>query len=378
MCSWPFCQGWEVWVPHLSGVVPGVHHQRKEHSYGSGKDQGSFLTGPLPPLPALWCLLSQPTPLNSPFSSSREGVWSGETLIHIFLHSHLEVGGVSDSRPGAVLSQQSAEDWRLCFIFPQVVSCRKKLWHWQLGAIIRQANLEGVEALVGGSGATVCGLDRPQESGVHSLSQKTETPIRPGGSCSSPASTSHYPTKNIKPDALSRQFQSESSPAHPEDLPTCFVCAITWSIENKVKQSHFPAPSTCPTNHLFVPAHLQSQVLQWDHSSRLACHPGILFHSPPYHWLYHGLMILCLAPFWICLPDLTVYLVLTLACLLTKANLSFYGNLSACELYFWVLSCRVSEPLEPLKLIHSAVHCINIGFVITSKHIRTHTGFSAT
>jgi len=61
-------------------------------------------------------------------------------------------------------------------------------------------------------------------------------------------------------------------------LPTKLVIgAVTWDIVDKVKQSQadHPAPSACPDNRLYVPVNLRSQVLQWGHSSRLACHPGV-------------------------------------------------------------------------------------------------------
>ena len=86
-------------------------------------------------------------------------------------------------------------------------------------------------------------------------------------------------SKNVKPDALSQQFQSDGGSSVPESiLPSKVVIgAITWDIEDKVKQGQadHPVPSACPVNRLFVPANLRSQVLQWGHSSRLACHPGV-------------------------------------------------------------------------------------------------------
>ncbi|KAK5877443.1 hypothetical protein CesoFtcFv8_024946 [Champsocephalus esox] len=86
-------------------------------------------------------------------------------------------------------------------------------------------------------------------------------------------------SKNIKPDALSRQFQPESSPSHSENIitSTCVIGLVTWEVEDKVKRSHVehPAPSACPVNRLFVPATLRTQVLQWGHNSRLACHSGV-------------------------------------------------------------------------------------------------------
>lgn len=87
-------------------------------------------------------------------------------------------------------------------------------------------------------------------------------------------------TKNAKPDALSRQYQSRSCVQSPENIlpPECVVGAVAWEVEEEVKQSHTaqPAPSACPDNLLFVPANLRSKVLQWGHSSRLACHPGVI------------------------------------------------------------------------------------------------------
>ena len=55
------------------------------------------------------------------------------------------------------------------------------------------------------------------------------------------------------------------------------IGAVTWDIVDKVKRSKAdqPIPSACPDNRLYVPVSLRSQVLQWGHSSRLACHPGV-------------------------------------------------------------------------------------------------------
>ena len=36
-----------------------------------------------------------------------------------------------------------------------------------------------------------------------------------------------------------------------------------------------PAPTGCPSNHLFVPVSLCSKVIQWAHTSMLTCHPGV-------------------------------------------------------------------------------------------------------
>ena len=86
-------------------------------------------------------------------------------------------------------------------------------------------------------------------------------------------------SRNTKPDALSRMFQGDET--CKEDLTPilpspCVVEALTWDIERQVQEAirDQPAPSACPTNRLFVPENLRSQVIQWGHDSRLACHPG--------------------------------------------------------------------------------------------------------
>ena len=87
-------------------------------------------------------------------------------------------------------------------------------------------------------------------------------------------------TKNIRADALSRLFPSETpnrSPAQDKILPPAQVVGvITWGIESAVRmaQRTQPDPGGGPRNCLFVPAAVRSKVLQWGHASRLACHPG--------------------------------------------------------------------------------------------------------
>ncbi|XP_060754879.1 serine hydrolase-like protein isoform X1 [Neoarius graeffei] len=90
----------------------------------------------------------------------------------------------------------------------------------------------------------------------------------------------HPGSRNIKPDALSRMFQKdeaskeESTPILPSP---CVVAALTWDIEEQVREAirNQPSPSACPSNRLYVPAGLRSQVIQWGHDSCLACHPGV-------------------------------------------------------------------------------------------------------
>jgi len=111
-------------------------------------------------------------------------------------------------------------------------------------------------------------MDRSQESSIHSVGKRLNSrqarwalffgrfnftiTYRPG-------------SKNTKPDALSR-------------LPSsCVVAAVTWEIETLVKQAQVnqPDPGNGPPNRLFVPDSTCSQVLQWGHTSRFACHPEV-------------------------------------------------------------------------------------------------------
>ena len=86
-------------------------------------------------------------------------------------------------------------------------------------------------------------------------------------------------SRNVKPDALSRLFDPEPVAKDTETiLPlTCVVGALTWQIENEVKQANgdVRSPSGCPENRLFVPVELRPQVIHWAHTSLLSCHPGV-------------------------------------------------------------------------------------------------------
>ncbi|KAI2655957.1 Transposon Tf2-9 polyprotein [Labeo rohita] len=86
-------------------------------------------------------------------------------------------------------------------------------------------------------------------------------------------------SKNTKPDALSRQFESPDDPPPLESiLPKGRVVgAVVWGIEQQVKRalSHVTIPRGCPEGKLFVPESVRSAVLRWSHASRLAVHPGV-------------------------------------------------------------------------------------------------------
>lgn len=86
-------------------------------------------------------------------------------------------------------------------------------------------------------------------------------------------------SKNIKPDALSRLFEApEGRESADTILPKGVVVAsLSWDIERRVEEALLkgPVPKGGPAGNLFVPTKLRSEVIQWGHSSRLVCHPGV-------------------------------------------------------------------------------------------------------
>ncbi|KAK3557454.1 hypothetical protein QTP70_027739, partial [Hemibagrus guttatus] len=85
-------------------------------------------------------------------------------------------------------------------------------------------------------------------------------------------------SKNLKPDALSRVYvNTPQEDAITPIIPSSKIVApIRWELESTVKQAQArePDPGGGPTNCLFVPKAVRSQILQWGHCSRLTCHPG--------------------------------------------------------------------------------------------------------
>lgn len=86
-------------------------------------------------------------------------------------------------------------------------------------------------------------------------------------------------SRNAKPDALSRIHKPSQEKGEPETiLPASrFIRSAVWDIERVVlsAQQQDPDPGSGPKDSLFVPASVKAQVLQWGHSSKLTCHPGV-------------------------------------------------------------------------------------------------------
>ena len=87
-------------------------------------------------------------------------------------------------------------------------------------------------------------------------------------------------SRNTKPDALSCLFEREEVTAEPDTIipKTCIIGAATWEVEREVRAAlrHHPDPGNGPPGCLFVPPPVRSSVLQWGHSSKLSCHPGVV------------------------------------------------------------------------------------------------------
>ena len=100
-------------------------------------------------------------------------------------------------------------------------------------------------------------------------------------------------SKNIKPDARSRQFSSANQEREERSvIPSSRIVApIRWGIEARVKraQQDEPGPGPRRPGLLYVPQRVRSQVLQWGHSSHITAHPGsqrtLEFFQRHFWWL---------------------------------------------------------------------------------------------
>uniref|UniRef100_A0A1A7ZBH1 Gypsy retrotransposon integrase-like protein 1 n=1 Tax=Nothobranchius furzeri TaxID=105023 RepID=A0A1A7ZBH1_NOTFU len=85
-------------------------------------------------------------------------------------------------------------------------------------------------------------------------------------------------TKNVKPDALSRQFSADSN-SEPATIlpPDCVVGSITWEIRDQVLEAlkTTPGPVKVPLNTLFVPPSVRHKVIHWGPTAKFSIHPGV-------------------------------------------------------------------------------------------------------
>ncbi len=63
----------------------------------------------------------------------------------------------------------------------------------------------------------------------------------------------------------------------PVVLPNRVIVPVTWEVESRVREAldGVTIPVRCPEGLLFVPESVRTSILQWGHSSKLACHPGV-------------------------------------------------------------------------------------------------------
>ena len=85
-------------------------------------------------------------------------------------------------------------------------------------------------------------------------------------------------SRNAKADSLSRLHAVEEEPTAPDTiLPSSRVIGVvSTNVEAVVRRAQRtqPDPRTGPPGRLFVPDAVRTEVMQWGHASRYACHPG--------------------------------------------------------------------------------------------------------
>lgn len=89
--------------------------------------------------------------------------------------------------------------------------------------------------------------------------------------------TSPQPSDNFS-DMMKRKRRILSDPNPGPILPSsCVLGSVIWEVEERI-----PSCTEAPPNRLIIPESVHSDVLQWGHSSQLACHPGL---AQPLHLL---------------------------------------------------------------------------------------------
>ena len=191
----------------------------------------------------------------------------------------------SDIGVGAVLSQRSPKDEKLhpCAFFSKRLSPAER--NYSIGdrelLAVKMALEEWRHYLEGTELPFVVWTDHKNLSYLHSAKRLNSRQARWALFFGRFNFTITYRpgSRNVKPDALSRQFSSTDMPNSVENIlpPSCVVAGPTWQIESIIREALHsePDPGNGPPNCLFVPEAVRSKVLQWVHTSRFACHPGI-------------------------------------------------------------------------------------------------------
>ena len=83
---------------------------------------------------------------------------------------------------------------------------------------------------------------------------------------------------NQKPDALSRQHAIEDVLEAPEGIipKERIIAVVSWEIERQIQEAlkEDPDPGTGSQHRRYIHGSVRPQVMQWGHSSWMACHPS--------------------------------------------------------------------------------------------------------
>ncbi|KAK1785180.1 hypothetical protein P4O66_018599 [Electrophorus voltai] len=191
----------------------------------------------------------------------------------------------SEEGVGAVLSQRFREDDKLhpCAYFSQWLSPAE--WNYDVGdhelLVIKLALEEWRHWLEGKKHPFLVCMDHKNLAYIQQAKQLNPHQARWGLFFARVDFTiSYWPgTKNIKPDALSRQWESLPPSAPPSTIipGVCIVAPIQWGVEKAVRQALLtePDPGEGPPVGLYVHKVARAQVLKWGHASPFSVHPGV-------------------------------------------------------------------------------------------------------